>query len=77
MTGQVIHTEKGVSMVAYVIEDDDGFAVTARYGPREGVIAQRGDKRAAKALARSVVALEAVEGFPEWLASREGMARAF
>jgi len=77
MSGAVVDTIKGEALVAYVIEDGDGFAVTARYGPREGTIAQRGDKRAAKALARAVVALEALPGFAEWLASRDGMARAF
>jgi len=77
MTGQVIDTIKGAALVVHVIEDGDGFALTARYGRHEGQIAQRGDKRAAKALARAVVALEALPGFAEWLASRDGMARAF
>lgn len=77
MSGQVVDTVKGGALIVHVVEDGDGFALTARYGPREGVIAHRGDKRAAKALARSVVACEALPGFAAWLAGRDGMGRVF
>ncbi len=77
MSGAVIDTIKGENMVVHVIEDGDTFALTARYGRREGVIAHRSDKRTAKALARSVVACEALDGFPAWLASGDGFGDAF
>ena len=77
MSGAVIDTIKGANVVVHVVEDGDGFDVVARYGRREGVIAHRSDKRAAKALARSVVACEALDGFPAWLASGDGFGDAF
>jgi len=77
MTGQVIHTEKSHDVTVVVIEEADGFALVARYGRREGTIAHREDKRAAKSLARSVAAVAALDGFPQWLASGEAMGKAF
>ena len=77
MAGQVIDTVKGAGIVAHVVEDGDGFAIMARCGRREGQVAMKSDKRAAKALARSVVACEALPGFREWLASGDGWGDAF
>ena len=76
MSGAV-ETIKGGDLVVHVIEGGDGFDVWARYGRREGVIAHRSDKRTAKALARSVVACEALDGFPAWLASGDDFRDAF
>ena len=79
MSGDVIFTERANGLTVVVIEGADDFAIQARYAGHEGVIAYRDDKRAAKALARSVAAVSALDGFGPWLASGGAapMGRAF